>query len=130
MDGLSLKIGSAEETIKSRELLVFSSLQRLSVSAMMIVLLICFFVRTRGEHIAILDLSFNDVVAFCISNAGEKEIEELKFEKEENDRFYEDEQRKTANLIEKKGECIALLSVQGLSLFLIYIKRPIRGCIS
>ncbi|XVF36717.1 hypothetical protein REPUB_Repub19eG0082100 [Reevesia pubescens] len=54
MDGLSLKLSSAEETI-----------------------------RNRG-----------------------KEIEELKFEKDENDRFYKDEQRKTANLIEEKDALI------------------------
>lgn len=42
----------------------------------------------------------------------EKKIEELEFEKEENDRFYEDELRKTANLIEGKCEYIALLSIQ------------------
>lgn len=41
---------------------------------------------------------------FGISNAGGKEIEELKFEKEENGRFYKDEQCKSANLIEEKGE--------------------------
>ncbi|XP_022773152.1 synaptonemal complex protein 1-like isoform X5 [Durio zibethinus] len=50
MDGLSLKLSSAEETIRNRR----------------------------------------------------KEIEELKFEKEENDRFYNDEQCKTTNLIEEK----------------------------
>ena len=44
---------------------------------------------------------------FGISNAGGKEIKELKFEKEENDRFYKDEQCKTVNLIEEKGERIA-----------------------
>ncbi|XVF39511.1 hypothetical protein PTKIN_Ptkin01aG0040500 [Pterospermum kingtungense] len=54
MDGLSLKLGSAEETIRNRE----------------------------------------------------KELEELKFEKEENDRFYKDERRKTANLIEEKDALI------------------------
>ncbi|XVE55497.1 hypothetical protein DITRI_Ditri03aG0163300 [Diplodiscus trichospermus] len=54
MDGLSLKLSSAEETI-----------------------------RKNG-----------------------KEIEELKFEKEENDRFFKDEQRKTANLIEEKDALI------------------------
>ncbi|KAE8656282.1 hypothetical protein F3Y22_tig00117005pilonHSYRG00330 [Hibiscus syriacus] len=36
-----------------------------------------------------------------IRNLGKK-IEELKFEKEENDRFYKDEQCKTENLIEEK----------------------------
>ncbi|OMO94323.1 hypothetical protein COLO4_16402 [Corchorus olitorius] len=54
MNGLSLKLSSAEETI-----------------------------RKRG-----------------------KEIEELKFEKEENNRFYRDEQCKTANLIEEKDALI------------------------
>ncbi|XWS23886.1 hypothetical protein CRYUN_Cryun28dG0054000 [Craigia yunnanensis] len=54
MDGLSLKLSSAEETI-----------------------------RNRG-----------------------KDREELKFEKEENDRFYKDEQRKTANLIDEKDALI------------------------
>ncbi|XP_022773149.1 synaptonemal complex protein 1-like isoform X2 [Durio zibethinus] len=54
MDGLSLKLSSAEETIRNRR----------------------------------------------------KEIEELKFEKEENDRFYNDEQCKTTNLIEEKDALI------------------------
>ncbi|XP_039049818.1 synaptonemal complex protein 2-like [Hibiscus syriacus] len=40
-----------------------------------------------------------------IRNSGKK-IEELKFEKEENDRFYRDEQRKTENLIEEKDALI------------------------
>ncbi|KAE8715417.1 Synaptonemal complex protein 1 [Hibiscus syriacus] len=38
-------------------------------------------------------------------NRGKK-IEELKFQKEENDRFYRDEQRKTENLIEEKDALI------------------------
>ena len=103
MDGLSLKLTSAEETIRNCELLVFSSLQNHSVSAMM-----CWTLHSLIYHSTM-------CWTFCISNAGGKEIEELKSEKEKNDRFYKDEQRKTTNLIEEKGERILLLSVQRLS---------------
>ena len=41
--------------------------------------------------------------------AGEKELEEMKNEKEERDKLYEDVKRRTTILIEEKGRHLACL---------------------
>ncbi|KAB2030539.1 hypothetical protein ES319_D05G239000v1 [Gossypium barbadense] len=57
-----------------------------------------------NEHMEGLSLKLSSAEE-TIRNRG-KEIEELKFEKEENDRLYKDEQCKIANLIEEKDALI------------------------
>ncbi|XWS15003.1 hypothetical protein CRYUN_Cryun35bG0057200 [Craigia yunnanensis] len=57
-----------------------------------------------NEHMDGLSLKLSSAEE-TIRNCG-KEIEELKFEKEKNDRFYKDEQCKTTNLIEEKDALI------------------------
>ncbi|KAK8642786.1 hypothetical protein V6N13_012118 [Hibiscus sabdariffa] len=57
-----------------------------------------------NEHMCGLSLKLSSAEE-TIRNRG-KQIEELKFEKEENDRFYRDDQRKTINLIEEKDALI------------------------
>ncbi|OMO93778.1 putative Ribosome-binding protein [Corchorus capsularis] len=59
---------------------------------------------TLNEHMNGLSLKLSSAEE-TIRKRG-KEIEELKFEKEENNRFYRDEQCKTANLIEEKDALI------------------------
>lgn len=41
---------------------------------------------------------------FLNPDVGEKELEELKSDKEEREKSYRDEQSRTANLIEEKGK--------------------------
>ncbi|KAH1065339.1 hypothetical protein J1N35_030326 [Gossypium stocksii] len=57
-----------------------------------------------NEHMEGLSLKLSSAEE-TLRNRG-KEIEELKFEKEENDRLYKDEQCKIANLIEEKDALI------------------------
>ncbi|XWS25279.1 hypothetical protein CRYUN_Cryun27aG0055700 [Craigia yunnanensis] len=57
-----------------------------------------------NEHMDGLSLKLSSAEE-TIRNRG-KEIKELKLEKEENHRFYKDEQRKTANLIKEKDALI------------------------
>ncbi|WRX30895.1 hypothetical protein QQP08_023382, partial [Theobroma cacao] len=61
-------------------------------------------IESLNEHMNGLSLKLSSAEE-TIRNCG-KEIEELKFEKEENGRFYKDEQCKSANLIEEKDALI------------------------
>lgn len=91
MEDLSSRLGVAEENIKSRKLLV------------------CF------RHVLLIFIHGSNIE---VKHAGEKELEELKLEKEQTENSYLNEQCRTASLLKEKGKFHILLASQTTMSFL------------
>lgn len=121
MEDLSSRLGAAEENIKSRKLLVcFKHVLLICftgkpVSSQMIELLYMVY---RNFSMVLLLKIFIHSSNTEVKHAGEKEIEELKLEKEQTENSYLNEQCRTASLLKEKGKFHILLASQTTMSFL------------
>lgn len=116
MEDLSSRLVAAEENIKRRKFLVcwFVSRENLLVWKW----LSCYNMVYRNFSMVLLLKIFIHSSNTEVKHAGEKELEELKLEKEQTENSYLNEQCRTANLLKEKGKFHILLASQTTMSFL------------